>query len=230
MSSRRFTTTARPFVHGSWMLFLVVGACGDSALHQSEDGEGHSSARPTILCLGDSLTAGYDLLPEDVFTTLIQQKIDEQGLGYQVVNAGVSGDTSSGGLSRLDWLLKDEIAVLVLELGANDGLRGISPSLAESNLQSIIDRTRAKCKEVLILLCGMKAPPNMGRDYTDAFQAIFPRLASRNRVVLMPFFLEEIAADPSLNLRDGIHPNEKGHRILADNLWKHLEPLLETSD
>ncbi len=180
----------------------------------------------TILFLGDSLTAGYGLDPALAFPALIQKKIDEAGLPYKVVNAGVSGDTSAGGVRRIDWLLKRPVDVLFLELGANDGLRGIPLDSTEKNLQSIIDRTRESYPDCRIMIAGMMVPPNLGPDYTARFQGIFKELAEKNHAVLMPFLLEGVAGRPALNLPDGIHPTEEGHRIVARNVWKWLAPIL----
>ncbi len=182
--------------------------------------------RPTILFLGNSLTAGLGVDPAEAFPALIQTKIDQADLELQVVNAGVSGETTGGGLSRIDWLLEREITTLVLELGANDALRGAPPEVVEENLQAIIDRARARHPRVRIVLAGMQAPPNMGRIYADAFREIFPRLASKNGAALIPFLLEGVAADRRLNQADGIHPTAEGHAIMAETVWEVLEPVL----
>lgn len=179
-----------------------------------------------ILFLGNSLTAAYGVEPELGFTAHIQKKIDQAGLLYKVVNAGLSGETTSAGLRRLDWLLKRQIDVLVIELGGNDGLRGIMPSLSKDNLQAMIDKARAANPNIKILLCGMMAPPNMGETFTKQFRAMYPELAKKNTVPLIPFLLEGVADKPELNLPDFIHPNVDGHKIVAETVWKYLKPLL----
>jgi acyl-CoA thioesterase I len=180
----------------------------------------------TILFFGDSITAGYGLDPEDAFPAVIQQKVDSLGLSYRVINAGLSGETSAGGLRRVDWVLQQHVDVFVLELGGNDGLRGIDPASTKENLQGIIDKVNQTYPDVTIVLTGMEAPPNMGQNYTDRFRSIYDELADENGLLYLPFILEGVAGDPELNLPDGIHPTEEGHKILARNVWKVLEPLL----
>jgi acyl-CoA thioesterase I len=192
---------------------------------------GLSMAAPAprvILFLGDSITAGYGLDPEQAFPALIQDKIDAKSWKFRVVNAGQSGDTSAGGLSRLDWLLKNRVDILILELGANDGLRGLPAETTRKNLQAIIDRTKGKYPEVKVIVAGMKVPPNMGGDYGRKFEAVFADLAKKNKAVLIPFVLEGVGGSRELNLADGIHPTAKGHEILAANVWKVLEPILRS--
>ena len=181
----------------------------------------------TILFLGDSLTAGYGLPVEESFPNLIARRLEHQGSGVEVLNAGVPGDTSAGGSRRIDWLLRRRIDVLVLELGANDMVRGLPLGLTRDNLQAIIDKTRAKYPEVKVVVAGMLAPPNLGPEYTAEFRNLFPELARANDAALIPFLLEGVAARPELNLADGIHPNAEGHRIVAEQVWAILEPLLE---
>jgi acyl-CoA thioesterase-1 len=181
-----------------------------------------------VLFLGNSITAGYGLEPSQAFPARIQKKIDAKGWNFKVVNAGQSGDTSAGGLSRLDWLLKSRVDVLVLELGANDGLRGVPAEVTKKSLQTIIDRTKEKYPKAKIVIAGMKVPPNLGRDYGRRFESIFPDLAKRNNVSLIPFILEGIGGVRELNLPDGIHPTAKGHEIVAANVWKVLEPVLRS--
>ena len=186
-------------------------------------------AAPTpgiILFLGDSITAGYGLDLEQAFPALIQEKIDAKRWNFKVVNAGQSGDTSAGGLNRLEWLLKNRVDVLVLELGANDGLRGLPAETTRKNLQAIIDRTKGKYPEAKVIVAGMKVPPNMGGDYGRKFEAVFGDLAKKNKAVLIPFVLEGVGGSRELNLADGIHPTAKGHEIVAANVWKVLEPVL----
>jgi len=182
--------------------------------------------RKTILFFGDSITAGYGLDEDDAFPALIQQKIDSLGLNYNVVNAGLSGETSAGGLRRIDWVLQQPVDIFVLELGGNDGLRGIEPASTKENLQGIIDKVEDKYPESVIVLTGMQAPPNMGQDYTESFHQIFHDLADTNDILFLPFILEGVAGDPDLNLPDGIHPTEEGHKILAENVWDILQPVL----
>jgi acyl-CoA thioesterase I len=192
---------------------------------------GLSMAAPAprvVLFLGDSITAGYGLDPSQAFPALIQQKIDAQRWNFKVINAGQSGDTSAGGLGRMDWLLKNKIDVLVLELGANDGLRGLPVENSKKNLQAIIDRTKDKYPEAKVIIAGMKVPPNMGGDYGRKFEAVFVDLAKNNNAPLIPFILEGVGGLPELNLADGIHPTAKGHEIVADNVWKVLEPVLRS--
>lgn len=181
----------------------------------------------TLLFLGTSLTAGLGLEPEDAYPMLIQRKIDSAGLRYHVVNAGVSGETSSGLLRRLDWLLRQRLDVVVIETGANDGLRGVPVETMEANLQQIITRIRSAQPSAIIALMRMEALPNMGAIYTAGFRSVFPRLARRNPgVILLPFLLEGVAGERDLNQGDGIHPNEAGEQIVAENVWRALKPLL----
>lgn len=181
----------------------------------------------TIVFLGDSLTAGYGL--DDHVTTafpgLIQKKIDDAGLPYRVVNAGISGDTTAGGLRRIDWLLRQPIDVFVLELGGNDGLRGLPVATMKSNLQGIIDRVRAKNPHVKVVIAGMQMPPTMG-GYAAQFARVFPDLAKENNATLIPFLLEGVGGIPEMNLPDGIHPTAEGHQRVAETIWQYLEPVL----
>jgi len=179
-----------------------------------------------ILFLGDSLSAGFGLDVAEAFPSLIQKRIEQEKLPFKVVNAGLSGETTAGGLRRIDWLLKQKVDVLVIELGGNDGLRGIAPSETEKNLQGIIDKARERNPDMVIVLAGMQAPPNMGKDYTEKFRAIFPRLAKKNSITLIPFLLEGVAGNPNLNLPDGIHPTAEGHRLIAQTVWSTLNPVL----
>ncbi|MCI0350501.1 MAG: arylesterase [Acidobacteriales bacterium] len=179
----------------------------------------------SIVVLGDSLTAGYGLDPTQAFPAVVQKKIDESGLKFNVVNAGVSGDTSAGGLRRLDWLLKRKVDVLVIALGGNDGLRGLSPRAMRQNLQTIVDRTREKYPEAQIVIAGMRMPANLG-DYAAEFGRVFPELARENKLALVPFLLEGVGGKPELNLPDQIHPTAEGQKIIAENVWAILKPLL----
>jgi acyl-CoA thioesterase-1 len=182
----------------------------------------------TVLFLGTSITAGYGLDPSQGFPALIQEKIDERGWNFKVVNAGQSGDTSAGGLARMDWLLRGRIDVLVLELGANDGLRGFPVEVTRKNLQAIIDRARERYPKIKLIIAGMRVPPNLGRDYGRQFETLFPDLAKKNKALLIPFILEGVGGMREFNLPDGIHPTAKGHEIVAANVWKVLEPMLKS--
>lgn len=182
--------------------------------------------RPVVLFVGTSLTAGYGLPSDEAYPALIQEKIDEAGLSYRVVNAGVSGDTSAGGLRRIDWLLKVPVAVLVLELGANDMLRGLDPGTMRANLQRIIDRTRAAHPDAAVVIAGMRALQNLGPGFVDGFESTFPELARANDAVLIPFLLEGVAGKRDLNQSDDIHPNAEGQRRIAALVWPKLSPLL----
>ncbi len=181
-----------------------------------------SGKTKTILFFGNSLTAGYGVEPSEAHPALIQNKIDSLNLKYKVVNAGVSGETTSGGNSRVDWILKQPVDIFILELGANDGLRGIPLATTEQNLQSIISKVRAAYPEAKIILEGMQIPPNMGAEYTNGFKEIYPWLAKENNIELIPFLLKDVAGDPKLNQRDGIHPTAEGHKILAETVWEIL--------
>ena len=178
-----------------------------------------------IVFLGDSLTAGLGLPREQAVPSLIQERLHAEGYGYDVVNAGVSGDTSAGGLSRLNWSLEGDVKILVVELGANDGLRGLPVSQLQRNLGEIV--TRAKARGITVILTGMEAPPNYGPAYTSEFRQVFRDVADEHDVALVPFYLEGVAGIPSLNNSDGIHPNAAGARIVAETLWRALEPVLE---
>jgi acyl-CoA thioesterase-1 len=180
----------------------------------------------TILFLGDSLTAGLGVQQEQAYPALIQQKIREKNLPFEVINAGVSGDTTAGGLARLDWVLQKKIDVLVLALGANDGLRGLPVAQMKANLQAIIDRVKAKNPAVKIVIAGMRMPPNLGGDYATSFQQVFADLAQANNVALVPFLLAGVGGQIDLNQPDHIHPTAAGYKVVADNVWLVLEPLL----
>jgi len=182
-------------------------------------------SRPRIVFLGDSLTAGLGLPMTASYPSLIQQRVDAAGLNYEVVNAGVSGDTSAGGLSRLDWALDGDVRILVVALGGNDALRALSPSELKKNLATIIERAQAR--GITVLLAGMEAPPNFGRDYIVSFHKVYPELASTYHVAFVPFLLQGVAGIDRLNQRDGIHPTAEGARMLADTVWAALKPLAE---
>ena len=182
--------------------------------------------KKTIVFFGNSLTAGYGLSPEEAFPAIIQKKIDSLGLPYQVINAGVSGETSSGGKTRIDWILREPVDIFVLELGANDGLRGTPLSETKKNLQDIIDIVKAKYPHIKLVFAGMEIPPNMGQAYTTEFRNIYTDLAAKNNMTLIPFLLQGVGGEPALNLEDGIHPTAEGHRIVAENVWRELAKLL----
>jgi len=186
------------------------------------------AARPRIIFLGDSLTAGYGLDLEQSVPSLIQKHLDAEGYKYDVVNAGVSGDTSAGGLRRLEWSLDGDVRILVIELGANDGLRGLPVAGMKQNLKTIIGKARDRGIEVL--LTGMEAPPNYGPAYTSDFRRAFRDLAAEERVAFMSFYLDGVAGNPSLNIADGMHPNPAGARIVEANLWQALRPMLRRQD
>lgn len=183
----------------------------------------------SLVFLGDSLTAGFGVEPAEAFPALVAEKIRAADLPYEVQNAGLSGDTSAGGLRRIDWLLQRPIDVLVIELGANDGLRGLDLKSMKENLQTIIDKARAKNPSVKIVLAGMQVPPNLGPDYAAGFQRVFAELARENNATLIPFLLEGVGGQRELNQPDLIHPNAAGHRIIADLVWRTLEPMLRKS-
>lgn len=209
-----------------WVAFLGCGNEKKSATSVNEAAQDSVKTKKTIVFFGNSLTAGYGLSPSQAFPALIQKKIDSLALPYKTVNAGVSGETSSGGNARVDWILKQPLDVFVLELGANDGLRGIPLSETRKNLQSILDKVKAKYPEAKLVIAGMQIPPNMGLNYTTEFRNIFPELAEKNGATLIPFLLEGVGGEVKLNQEDGIHPTEEGHRILAENVWKVLRSVL----
>lgn len=210
---------------------LIFSACG---VQQAEQIDVDSkplvmpknvSASPKIIAFGDSLTAGFGLEENDSYPYLLQQKLNSEDYKYEVINAGVSGDTSLGGLERIDWTLETEgIEILVLELGANDLLRGVPPAKMKANLDKIIEK--AKAKKIKILLCGMIAPPSRGSDYQLEFSNVFPDLADQHKVAYLPFLLDRIALQKDLNQADGIHPNAAGTRLMMENIYKELQPLL----
>lgn len=225
----------RNFVSYLAFLLFLLTSCGSNEKKTTAIA-GEPTATPTsvkkgqvktIVFFGNSLTAGYGLDPSQAFPALIQRKIDSLHLPYKVINAGVSGETTSGGNSRIDWILKQPLDVFILELGANDGLRGIPVSETERNLQSIIDKVKAKYPDAKIVLAGMQIPPNMGQQYAADFKAVYPRLAKKNNVDLIPFLLEGVGGEGRLNLEDGIHPTAEGHFILAQNVWKELQSVIE---
>jgi acyl-CoA thioesterase-1 len=186
----------------------------------------HATEKKVILFFGDSLTAGYGLSTEEAFPALAEKQLNKSGKLVKVVNAGLSGETSAGGLSRIDWILRQHIDIFVLELGANDGLRGLPLDQTRKNLQAIIDKVKTKYPKVKFVLAGMMVPPNMGKEYAADFKKIYPDLAKKNNATLIPFLLEDVGGIEKLNQTDGIHPNVEGHKIVARNISKILEPLL----
>ncbi|AFL82140.1 lysophospholipase L1-like esterase [Aequorivita sublithincola DSM 14238] len=198
----------------------------ENATTETESSEKASSK--TILFFGDSITAGYGLDDtNDAFPGIIQTKIDSLGLNYQVVNSGVSGETSAGGKSRIDWILNQDIDIFILELGANDGLRGVAITETKANLQAIIDAVKAKSPNTKIVLAGMQLPPNMGADYTTQFKEVFSDLASKNDLAFIPFILKDVGGVKKLNQNDGIHPTAEGHKILAKTVWEVLSGVIK---
>ncbi len=183
-----------------------------------------SEKRPAIVAFGDSLTAGYGLSEEQSYTTLLQRKLDEKGYRYRVVNAGVSGDTTAGGLRRIDWSLEANVKFLILELGGNDGLRGLPATEMKKNLAGMIERAQAR--GVTVILAGMEAPPNLGAEYTREFRQIYRDLAKQYNVALIPFVLQGVGGLAQMNQPDGIHPNAEGEKVMTENVWRVLEPLL----
>lgn len=221
-----------------FLVFTLLISCGSETSKKEKQPETspiktetkveESNTTKTILFFGDSLTAGYGLDDvNDAFPALIQTKIDSLSLGYTVINSGVSGETTAGGKSRIDWVLNQKIDVFVLELGANDGLRGVALNETKENLQAIIDAVLEKNPTTKIILTGMQLPPNMGQDYTNAFKAIFPDLAEKNQLPLIPFLLKDVGGIPELNQADGIHPTVEGQKILAKNVWEVLGPVIQ---
>jgi len=215
-------------------LFIAV-ACGNSSRTDGDrpsaqaqpDTVTTSSVTKNILFFGNSLTAGMGLESQTLaFPSIIQHRIDSLDLPYRVINAGLSGETSAAGNERIDWLLNEEVAIFILELGANDGLRGIPTEETQKNLQRIIDKVVSKYPDCKLVLTGMMVPPSMGGDYGKAFTAIFPALAQKNNMAYVPFLLEGVAGESTLNQQDGVHPTAEGHKILAENVWKVLKPLL----
>ena len=182
--------------------------------------------RGSILFLGTSLTAGYGLDPEQAYPAVIQKKIDSAGLEYRVINAGVSGETSAGAVRRVDWLLQQPVSVLVIETGANDGLRGLSPDSLRSNIQAIFDRAKRLQPSARLVLMGMQVPPNYGRVYAQQFRSLYPELAESNGAVLIPFLLDGVGGVSALNQPDGVHPTAEGQLRMAETVWRVLEPVL----
>jgi len=180
-----------------------------------------------ILIFGDSITAGYGLSPDQAYPAILNKKLTDLQKDYKVIGSGLSGETSAGGLSRIDWVLRQPVDIFIVELGANDGLRGLPLEETRKNLQAIIDRVKRKYPAAKIVIAGMMVPPNMGPAYSEKFQKIFPELAKKNNATLIPFLLQDVAGNEKLNQADGIHPTAAGHKILADNVYKAITPLLK---
>jgi len=224
----------------SFFLLIVLFSCGDTpatsekkstpttpkVTTETPSPTTTTKKEKTIVFFGNSLTAAYGLDPSQGFVGLIDQRIDSLGLDYKVVNAGLSGETSAGGNSRIDWILRQKIDVFVLELGANDGLRGTSTEETYKNLNAIIRKVKAKYPEAKIVICAMEALPNMGEKFTLEFRAIFANLAKENKATLIPFFLSNVGGIPELNQADGIHPTAKGHQIVTENIWTVLKEVI----
>jgi acyl-CoA thioesterase I len=213
---------------------LLISACGVSTAERQFEGNLDRplatpktvTGKPKIVAFGDSLTAGFGLAEKESYPYLLQKKLEADGYNYEVVNAGVSGETSLGGLERADWVLEQEsVEILILELGANDLLRGLSVAKMKQNLAKIIEKAQAK--KIKVLLCGMLAPPSVGAQYQREYLMAFPDLASEHKVAFLPFLLENVALDKDLNQPDGIHPNAKGEVIMTDNIYKALKPMLK---
>lgn len=213
----------------SVLLFSCGGKTNETENQSASDSTeiSQSTDQKVILFFGNSLTAGYGIDPEDAFAGLTQAALDSLGKDYKVINGGLSGETTAGGLSRLDWFLEEEPYLFVLELGGNDGLRGIQLSETKKNLLAIIDKVRAKYPNTKIILAGMQIPPNMGQEYTDEFKTIYPAVAQEKNVTLIPFLLEGVAGNPDLNLPDGIHPTEAGHKIVFGTIWPFIEQAIQ---
>ena len=212
------------------MIGVLAGSTGcDRAADESRAvpiAAGSDAERPTILFLGTSLTAGYGLEPEEAYPALLQKKIDSAGLDYRVVNAGVNGETSAGARRRIDWLLREPVSILVVETGANDGLRGLPPDSLRANIQAILDRAKQLRPAPRLLLVGMRIPPNYGQVYSRQFEAVFPELAKANGAELVPFLLQGVGGIAALNQPDGVHPTAEGQRRMAETVWRVLEPVL----
>jgi acyl-CoA thioesterase-1 len=210
---------------------VAIAACGSRSPDEQQTPaappatrQPATPTRPRIVALGDSITAGLGLPPDQAYPARLQQKLDDEGLKYEVVNAGVSGDTSAGGLSRLDWALDGDVRFLIVALGGNDALRALPPEELRQNLATIIERAQAK--HITVVLAGMEAPRNFGRDYIVRFHQVYPDLAHKYNVALVPFLLQDVAGIDRLNQRDGIHPTAEGAEIVARNIWSVLKPVL----
>jgi len=218
------------------LLVFILVSCGDAPKKEADSAPSKTvddvtaaktSEEKIILFFGNSLTAGYGLDTEEAFPALIQNRLDSLGLNYTAINSGLSGETTSAGLNRLNWVLNQKVDIFVLELGANDGLRGIPIKETRENLQAIIDRVRKKNADTQIVLAGMQIPPNMGQTYAGEFQQLFPELAEKNDIKLIPFLLQGVAGRLDLNQDDGIHPTSEGQLIVRDNVWDVLKDIIQ---
>ncbi|WP_299336664.1 arylesterase [uncultured Psychroserpens sp.] len=220
-----------------FILTLFLVSCGNGKTEKATQNtvsevetnqtENTATDTKTILCFGDSITAGYGLDDtNDAYPAILQRKIDALGLNYTVINSGLSGETTAGGKSRIDWVMNQDVDVFLLELGANDGLRGVPLSETRKNLQAIIDVVSSKSPETTIILAGMELPPNMGQDYTSEFRRIYAEIAATNDVEFIPFILKDVGGIADLNQNDGIHPTAEGHDIVANTVWEVLEPVI----
>lgn len=214
---------------------FILNSCGGTTSQKAEAttidslSSADSTQKKNILFFGNSLTAGLGVEPEEAFPALIEDKIDSLNLLYKITNAGLSGETTAAGKARINWILKQQVDVFVLELGANDGLRGIPVSETEKNLQDIVDQVKAKYPDAKLVMTGMQVPPNMGSKYASDFKLIFKQLADKNNMALVPFLLDKVGGVSDLNQSDGIHPTPEGHRILAENVWTVLKNVLLTN-
>ncbi|MBE7641139.1 arylesterase [Salegentibacter sp. BLCTC] len=215
---------------------FILSSCGENTDKKSGENtaeevqtetEVQTSEKNVILFFGNSLTAGMGLEPSEAFPALIQNRLDSLDYDFEVINAGLSGETTASGKNRINWVLNQDVDVFVLELGANDGLRGIPLEETRKNLQDIINTVKEKNPDTKIVLAGMQIPPNMGEEYTSEFRNIFPELAQKNNVALIPFLLEGVAGDPKLNQQDGIHPTAEGYKVVAKNVWSVLEKVIK---
>lgn len=210
-------------------IISFLSSCGSTPEKKEAVADEQAAAATTkksILFFGNSLTAGYGIDPEESFAGRIQTRLDSLKKEFRVINGGLSGETTAGGLSRLDWFLEEEPYLFVLELGGNDGLRGIPLTETKKNLLAIVDKVQSKYPNTKIILAGMQIPPNMGKEYTEEFKAIYPAVAKEKNIELIPFLLEGVAGNPDLNLPDGIHPTPEGHRIVMETLWPYISKAL----
>lgn len=207
-------------------LLFSCGAATDKKQEPTQTNQVEAVDKKTILFFGNSLSAGYGIEPELAFPGRTQTRLDSLKKDFKVINGGLSGETTAGGLSRLDWFLEEEPYLFVLELGGNDGLRGIALSETKKNLLAIVDKVQSKYPNTKIILAGMQIPPNMGQEYTDEFKAIYPAVAKEKKLTLIPFLLEGVAGNPALNLPDGIHPTEEGHRLVFETIWPFILAVL----
>lgn len=219
------TKTITNMAHYLLIIGIFLIAVLNPGYSQTDKNQGSDNIT-TILCFGNSLTAGYNIDPAYAYPAVIERKLNDSGHAVEVINAGLSGETSAGGLDRINWILRQPIDIFILELGANDGLRGLPLEQTRKNLQAIINKVKAKYPDAEIVIAGMMVPPNMGEKYGSQFVKIYPDLARENNAQLIPFLLEGVGGDPSLNLPDGIHPNAEGHEIVAGNVLKIIKPIL----